>query len=95
MGILGQNESPFLCDRIFDIFDEDKDSNLSFQEFSYIMDILCNGSEVQRYQFSFRLMDTKDRGYINCIEFQNYFTNVVKHWSSLVNKQIKLQKDLI
>lgn len=54
------------------------------------MDILCNGTEDQRNQFSFRLMDVKDRGYIDCIEFQNYFTNVIKHWSGLINKQIKL-----
>ena len=45
MGILGQNENPFLCDRIFDIFDENKDQKITFNEFSYIMDILCNGSE--------------------------------------------------
>lgn len=31
-------------------------------------------------------MDLKDLGYIEPIEFQNYFTNVIKHWSSLINK---------
>lgn len=59
------------------------------------MDILCNGTEDERFQFSFRLMDMNDKGYIDFNEFVNYFTHVVKHWSSLVNKTIKLQKDVL
>ena len=59
------------------------------------MDILCNGSEEERHQFSFRLMDERNRGVIEYQEFQNYFTKVIKHWSSLVNKQIKVNKPLL
>lgn len=58
MGLLGQNKDPFLTDRIFDIFDDDQDESLTFEKFTHIMDILCNGSEDERNQFSFRLMDT-------------------------------------
>lgn len=60
MGLLGQNQNPFLCDRMFAIFDDDKDNYLVFKEFTYIMDMLCNGTEDQRNQFSFRLMDVRD-----------------------------------
>ncbi len=75
---------------MFAIFDDDKDNFIVFKEFTYIMDMLCNGTEDQRNQFSFRLMDVRDQGYIDSQQFQNYFTNVVKHWSSLINKQIPL-----
>ena len=90
MGVLGQNETPFLADRVFDIFDEDMDGKILFDEFKWIMDILCNGTEEERHQFSFRLMDLQDRGWINFQSFLNYFTKVITHWSSLINKQIKL-----
>lgn len=49
MGLLGQQENPFLADRIYDIFDEDRDGNISFEEFTRIMDILCNGTDDERY----------------------------------------------
>jgi Ca2+-binding EF-hand superfamily protein len=48
MGLLGQNKDPFLTDRIFDIFDEDSDDAITFEQFTHIMDILCNGSEDER-----------------------------------------------
>lgn len=48
MGLLGQNENPFLCDRIYDIFDEDRDGYIQEKEFVRIMDILCNGSDDER-----------------------------------------------
>ena len=40
-------------------------------------------------------MDVNDSGWIDNIQFQNYFTNVIKHWSSLINKQVKLNKPMI
>lgn len=65
MGLLGQQQNAFLADRIFQSFDEDKDGCLKLEEFTRIMDIMCNGSTNERNQFSFRLMDIKERGYIN------------------------------
>lgn len=51
MGILGQNENPFLADRIFEVFvaDQGKDDELLFESFVRIMDILCNGTEEERH----------------------------------------------
>ena len=57
MGLLGQRQNPFLADRIFDVFDKDKDGKLTCDEFTGIMDVLCNGDEDEKNQFSFALMD--------------------------------------
>ena len=57
MGILGQQENAFLADRIFEVFDMDHDGMLDFNEYSKIMDVLCNGDERQKNMFSFALMD--------------------------------------
>ena len=57
MGLLGQRQNPFLADRIFEVFDKDKDGMLTCDEFTGIMDVLCNGDEDEKNQFSFALMD--------------------------------------
>lgn len=48
MGILGQQENAFLSDRIFTVFDSNKDGMLSFEEYTQIMDVLCNGTEKEK-----------------------------------------------
>lgn len=59
------------------------------------MDIMCNGSASERNQFSFRLMDMRERGYIDFQEFGAYFTNVILHWSSIINSHVKVEKDVL
>lgn len=95
MGLLGQNQNAFLADRIFQCFDEDRDGFLKLDEFTRIMDIMCNGSASERNQFSFRLMDMRERGYIDFQEFCAYFTNVILHWSSIINTHVKVDKDVL
>lgn len=95
MGLLGQQQHPFLADRIFDVFDTDQDGLISFDQFSAIMDLLCNGTEDEKSQFSFALMDQKKTGYIDFDEFYNYFCQVTAHWSSLVNSHVRVDKQQI
>ena len=59
------------------------------------MEILCNGTDKERNEFSFRLMDEADKGFITFKEFYHYFSNLITHWSSLINKHVRLQKDLL
>ena len=59
------------------------------------MDLLCNGTEDEKSQFSFALMDQKKTGYIDFDEFYNYFSQVVAHWSSLVNSHVRVDKQQI
>ena len=65
MGLLGQNDHPFLADRIYTCFDKDNDGQMDFSEFTRVMDILCNGSDQERHEFSFRLMDIDEKGHLN------------------------------
>ncbi len=59
------------------------------------MDIMCNGSASERNQFSFRLMDMRERGFIDFQEFYAYFTNVILHWSSIINSHVKIDREVL
>jgi len=77
MGLLGQQEHPFLADRMFEVFDVRGSGGLELNQFTRIMDILQNGTEDERNQFSFALMDSSGNGSISFIEFYEYFTQVI------------------
>jgi Ca2+-binding EF-hand superfamily protein len=57
MGLLGQHSNAFLSDRIFDVYDRDKDGCLTYNEYATIMDVMCNGDTLEKNEFSFRLID--------------------------------------
>jgi hypothetical protein len=40
-------------------------------------------------------MDMRERGYIDFQEFGAYFTNVILHWSSIINSHVKVEKDVL
>ena len=59
------------------------------------MDVLINGDELERTQFSFALIDINKSGTINFQEFFNHIKQVVAHWSSLVNSHVRVDKQEI
>lgn len=40
-------------------------------------------------------MDVDNNGYLSFQEFYQHFSNVILHWSSLINKHVKLNKQLL
>lgn len=92
MGLLGGKHHPYLADRMFEVFDRDEDCLLVFAEFAAIMDVLCNGSEDEKNQFSFALMDNNENGTITFEEFYDYFSQVISHWSSLINSHVRVNR---
>lgn len=56
------------------------------------MDILCNGTEDEKSQFSFALMDINGNGLISFEEFYQYFNQVIGHWSSLINSHVRVNR---
>lgn len=92
MGLLGQQSTPFLADRIFSIVDHDRDGLINFHSFATIMDILCNGTEDERNMFGFALMDLNGNNIISFVEFHDYFSQVIRHWSSLINSNVRISR---
>ena len=48
MGLLGQQQHPFLADRIFEVFDREGTGRIVFKTFADIMDVLCNGTDDEK-----------------------------------------------
>jgi len=92
MGLLGQQQHPYLADRIFEVFDTDCDGRINVQSFTSIMDVLCNGEEDERNMFGFALMDKEGNGEVTFEEFYDYFSQVISHWSSLVNSHVRISR---
>ena len=57
MGLLGLESNAFLSDLIFGVVDKDKDQYITFEEFATIMDTLINGTEDEKHEFSFAMLD--------------------------------------
>jgi Ca2+-binding EF-hand superfamily protein len=95
MGLLGQQQQAYLADRIFEVFDSDKDGYIDIQAFISIMDVLCNGTEDEKHMFSFALMDQNYNGEISFDEFYDYFFKVISHWSSLINSHVRINRQFM
>ena len=80
---------------MFDIFDLDNDDYLTFSEFARLTDLLVNGDDNERNQFSFALMDLHEQGVITFTEFRSYFQKVITHWSSLINSHVRVEKETL
>jgi len=55
------------------VFDTDKDNQINLTEFMRMTDLLVNGSDAEKNQFSFALMDECGEGIIDFEEFCSYF----------------------
>ena len=81
-----------MADRIFDVFDSKKEGYLEFSQFTAIMDVLCNGTDDEKNQFSFALMDENGNGSLSFQEFYEYISQVISHWSSLINSHVRINR---
>ena len=58
-------------------------------------DLLVNGTEEEKNQFSFALMDDNENGMIDFEGFYNFFQKVLMHWSSLINNHVRVNRDVL
>ena len=74
------------------MFDSRKEGYLVFSQFTAIMDVLCNGTDDEKNQFSFALMDENGNGSLSFQEFYDYISQVISHWSSLINSHVRINR---
>ena len=102
MGILGMDSAYFLSDRIFALLDEDGDgtvfsclifyflnpSKVNFEEFIKYLDLLINGDQNEKNQWTFKLIDIKKRSFFDFGDFQALINLMVGTWLFMTGNQI-------
>lgn len=67
-----------LVDRLFALFDTDRNGVVDFNELASGLSVLCGGSEADKVHAAFNLYDVNRDGYISLGEMRLYLTSVFK-----------------
>ncbi|KAK1934500.1 Recoverin family protein [Phytophthora citrophthora] len=67
-----------LVDRIFELFDQDNNGLVDFNELASGLSVLCGGSQTDKVRAAFNLYDVNHDGYISLGEMRLYLTSVFK-----------------
>mmetsp|Transcript_9937 Transcript_9937/g.18805 ORF Transcript_9937/g.18805 Transcript_9937/m.18805 type:complete len:2759 (+) Transcript_9937:118-8394(+) len=68
----------FILDRIYDMFDMNRDGKVDFSELSSGLSVLCGGEKDEKIASSFALFDENGDGFVTLQEMTNYLTSVYK-----------------
>ena len=61
----GLDISDDISDRLFDIFDKDKNGSIDYKEFIDTIESMIGGTEEEKIKFAFELHDLDNNGYID------------------------------
>ncbi|EEY68199.1 uncharacterized protein PITG_04603 [Phytophthora infestans T30-4] len=67
-----------LVDRIFELFDKDRNGLVDFNELASGLSVLCGGSQADKVRAAFNLYDVNHDGFISLGEMRLYLTSVFK-----------------
>jgi len=74
----------FLQDLIFNVFDDDKDACIDFQEFVNALSVMTRGTPDEKLEFAFRMYDINGKGYITKEEMTKIMDSFYKLVGPLV-----------
>lgn len=57
------------------------------------MDVLINGEEDEKHEFSFALLDIYDTGYFDFSEFREIISKIIAHWCIITGSQVKVDRE--
>jgi len=66
-----------LVDRIFEVMDTDKGGDIDFEEFIKVISVFIHGSVEEKLQFSFKMYDKDEDGFISCDELFDILVTMV------------------
>ncbi|CDI75373.1 phosphatidylinositol-4-phosphate 5-kinase, putative [Eimeria praecox] len=68
LGVLGMLDDTMIAERMFRAFDQNKDRELSFTEFATALGIMMRGTDDQKLDLSFRILNPTYTGTGKCLE---------------------------
>ncbi|CAD8212359.1 unnamed protein product [Paramecium octaurelia] len=80
MGLLGLETVQVLSDCLFQIIDEDQDGKIQFNEFLAYFDKITYGSQDEKAEISYKLIDQNRKGYFTLRDFQQTMQALIDSW---------------
>jgi len=93
MGLLGLDSGSFLADRIFAVLDADKDGHIKLDEYLKYFDILIHGSQDEKYDLTYRMIDISGNGYFTFDEFKDMIMSMLYTWNSLTGSHYNITQN--
>jgi Ca2+-binding EF-hand superfamily protein len=87
MGLLGLESGSFLSDRIFDVMDMDRDGDLSMDDFLKYFDVLIYGSDAEKAEITFKMIDIDGNGTFDRHEFSKLIYTILQCWNNITGSQ--------
>lgn len=87
LGLLGLEHAAFLCNRIFEVIDEDGSESCNFDEFLKYMNTLIYGNPKEKARQSFRMLDGGKTGKILYADIEAMIMGVSQLWNSLTGSK--------
>ncbi|CAD8049461.1 unnamed protein product [Paramecium sonneborni] len=80
MGLLGLETVQVLSDCLFQIIDEDQDGKIQFNEFLAYFDKITYGSQDEKAEISYKLIDQNRKGFFTLRDFQQTMQALIDSW---------------
>jgi len=93
MGLLGLDSGSFLADRIFAVLDVDKDGHIQLEEYLKYFDILIYGSQDEKYDLTFRMIDLSGKGWFTFDEFKDMIMSMLYTWNNLTGSHYNINQN--
>ena len=88
LGIMNVPKAEFLAKQIFKAIDRDKDGLAFFEDYVHFTHILILGTIGQKAKYSFKLLDTDNKGYIEEKDVYNMMSSIFELWNILTNSKV-------
>ncbi len=92
IGILGNFE---LSERMFGVIDEDKDQLISLEQYLVYNDKLNNGTQDEKIQLTFKMIDAKNRGKVEYEDFKLFWMSFIELYSIANQSKLQYEEHLI
>lgn len=95
LGIMNIPKAEFLAKQIFKTMDRDRDGLVFFEDYIYFTDILTAGSFKQKAKYSFSMLDTTHKGYIEEADVYRMMSSVFEIWNIMTNSKVMVLPEYV
>jgi len=93
MGVLGLDSGSFLSERIFHVVDKDQNGFITLDEYLCYFDILIYGTQEEKYELTFRLIDIERKSFFTYEEFYEMIMSMLHAWNNITGHHYNIQQN--